>query len=307
MDNKIGNCGLDSFGGKTMHLRKAIILGLILTCLPISVWAKSKVFVENYSYNAGEADSKLTCRTVSLLEVKRLLLEKLGTYLETRTEVKDFQVTKDEIVALTAGIVKTEILDEKWNGETYTLTARIQANPDDVAKAIDNIRKQPGGVGKVQKLEEINAETLDQLRDMQTQMEQLQSNLLKVNQDMDANAGLLNTWGMYEKGVKLRQSGMAEEAIEVLSTVIENNPTHLAFSERGYAYMELKMYDKAIKDFTNALQIEPNMRGPLWGRGIAYMKTGNKQKGKKDIKQAADLGNPRAKKWIDSRKKRSLF
>jgi tetratricopeptide (TPR) repeat protein len=187
------------------------------------------------------------------------------------------------------------------------LTAKIEANPDDVAKAIGNIRKQPDGVGKVQKLEEINAETLEQLHDMQTRMEQLQSNLLKVNQDMGNNEWLLNAWGMYEKGVKLRQSGMTEEAIEALSTVIENNPTHLAFTERGQAYNELKMYDKAIKDFTDALKIEPNMRGALWGRGIASMKTGKKQKGKKDIKKAADLGNPRAKKWLDRRKKRRFF
>ena len=284
-----------------MQLHKTVFLGLILLCLPLSGWAESKVFVEKYSYNAGEVDSKLTCRTVSLLEVKRLLLEKIGIYLETRTEGKDFQITKDEIVALTAGIVKTEILDEKWNGETYTLTAKIEANPDEVARAIDNIRKQQGGVGKIQKLEEINTETLEQLRDMQTQMEQLQSNLLKVNQDMGANERLLIAWGMYKKKIKLRQSGMAEKAIEVLSTVIENNPTHLAFAERGYAYNELKMYDKAIKDFTDALKIEPHMRGALWGRGIAYLKTGNKQKGKEDIKRAAELGNPRAKKWIDSR------
>jgi tetratricopeptide (TPR) repeat protein len=284
-----------------MYLRKTIILGLILLCLPVLGWAKSKVFVEKYSYNAGEADSKLTCRTVSLLEVKRLLLEKLGTYLETRTEVKDFQVTKDEIVALTAGIVKTEILDEKWNGETYTLTAKIEANPDDVAKAIGNIRKQQDGVNKAQKLEEINAEALEQLRDMQTQMEQLQTNLLKVNQDVGGNEGLLKAWGMYEKGVKLRQSGMTGEAIEVLSAVIENNPTHLAFSERGFAYMELQMYGKSIKDFTDALKIEPNMRNALFGRGIAYLKTGNRRKGKKDMKRAADLGSPFAKKWVDRR------
>jgi hypothetical protein len=52
-----------------MPLRKAIVLGLILLCVPQSNWAESKVFVESYNYNAGEADSKLTCRTVSLLEV----------------------------------------------------------------------------------------------------------------------------------------------------------------------------------------------------------------------------------------------
>ncbi len=41
--------------------------------------------------------------TESLLaQVKRLLLEELGTYLEARTEVKNYQLTKDEITTLTA-------------------------------------------------------------------------------------------------------------------------------------------------------------------------------------------------------------
>lgn len=282
-----------------MPLRKAIVLGLILLFVPQSNWADSEIFVESYSYNAGEADSKLTCRTVSLLEVKRLLLEKLGTYLETRTEVKDFQIAKDEIISLTAGIVKTEIIDEKWDGETYTLIAKIEANPDDVAKAINNLRTQQDRTARIRKLAEINDESLDQLSDLKNQMEQLQSNLLKVNQDMSANEGLLNTWGMYEKGVNLRQAGKTEQAIEVLSKAIENNPTHLAYLQRGKAYSELKMYDKAIIDYTKALRIEPNMRAALWSRGKAYRKTGKKWKGKKDIERAAALGNRKAKEWLD--------
>lgn len=282
-----------------MPLRKAIVLGLILLFVPQSNWADSEIFVESYSYNAGEADSKLTCRTVSLLEVKRLLLEKLGTYLETRTEVKDFQIAKDEIISLTAGIVKTEIIDEKWDGETYTLIAKIEANPDDVAKAINNLRTQQDRTARIRKLAEINDESLDQLSDLKNQMEQLQSNLLKVNQDMSANEGLLNTWGMYEKGVNLRQAGKTEQAIEVLSKAIENNPTHLAYLQRGKAYSELKMYDKAIIDYTKALRIEPNMRGALWSRGKAYRKTGKKWKGRNDIERAAALGNRKAKEWLD--------
>lgn len=282
-----------------MPLRKAIVLGLILLFVPQSNWAESKVFVESYNYNAGEADSKLTCRTVSLLEVKRLLLEKLGTYLETRTEVKDFQIAKDEIISLTAGIVKTEIIDEKWDGETYTLIAKIEANPDDVAKAINNLRTQQDRTARIRKLAEINDESLGQLSALQNQMEQLQSNLLKVNQDMSANEGLLNAWGMYEKGVNLRQAGKTEQAIEVLSKAIENNPTHLAYLQRGKAYSELKMYDKAIIDFTKALRLELNMRGALWGRGQAYRKTGKKRKGRNDIERAAALGNRKAKEWLD--------
>ena len=88
-----------------MIRRNIIIWVIIILSLPCSGLATSKEFIESYTYNAGEADSKLTCRTVSVLEIKRLLLEKIGTYLESRTEIKDFQIQKDEIVALTAGVV----------------------------------------------------------------------------------------------------------------------------------------------------------------------------------------------------------
>jgi len=290
-----------------MYLRKAIISGLILLFLPHSSFAVSKDFKETYTYNAGEADSKLTCRTVSLLEVKRLLLEKLGTYLEARTEIADFQIAKDEIVALSAGVVKTEILAEKWDGETYTLTAKIEADPDEVARAIDRLRKGQEGIRKIQKLSEINTEAIDHIRDLQSQMERLQSNLLKVNQDMSANEGMLNAWGMYEKGVRLRQSGKAEEAVRVFNTAIDNNPTHLAFFERGKAYLELGKYDAAVSDFTEALKTEHSMRDALFGRGRAYLKLGNRWKGRRDIEKAADLGNSIAKKWLENHPGRGGF
>jgi tetratricopeptide (TPR) repeat protein len=281
-----------------MFSYRAIICAIMILVLPCSSLATSREFIENYTYSAGESDSKLTCRTVSLIEIKRLLLEKIGTYLESRTEIKDFQIEKDEIVALTAGIVKLEILDEKWNGDTYTLTAKIEANPDDIARAIEDLKKHKGKLENMQKLDTINHESLEQIREMQSRMQQLQSDLLKLNQDAAANEGILTAWGLYEKAVELRQSGKIKEAIEALNTVIQNNSTNLAYFERGMAYLEAGRYDAAIADMTETLKVEPNMRGALWGRGMAYMKSGQKRKGRRDIEKAAELGHPRAKAWL---------
>lgn len=278
---------------------RVIICAVLLLAMPGSGLAAAREFVESYTYNAGESDSKLTCRTVSLLEVKRLLLEKIGTYLESRTEMKDFQIEKDEIVALSAGIVKLEILDEKWNGEKYSLTAKIEANPDDIQQAIADLRKQGGKLENIEKLKAINDESLERIRDMQSQMEQLQSNLLTLNKDASANQGLLNAWGLYEKAVQLRQSGSLNEAIEALNTVIKNNPTQLAYLERGMAYVEAGKYDEAIADLSETLKAEPNMRGALWFRGLAYMRSDKKRMGRSDIEKAAALGHPRAKKWLE--------
>jgi tetratricopeptide (TPR) repeat protein len=204
----------------------------MILSLPFTGMASSTKFIENYTYSAGESDSKLTCRTVSLIEIKRLLLEKIGTYLESRTEVKDFKIEKDDIVALTAGVVKLEILDEKWNGETYSMTAKIEANPDDITRAIEELRKNKGKLENIEKLKTINKESLEQIREMQSKMQHLESDLLKINKDANANEGIINAWGLYEKAVELRQSGNAKEAIKALNIVIQNNPTYLAYFER---------------------------------------------------------------------------
>lgn len=280
-------------------INRWLMFGMLLLALPVPAHSAARQFIENYTYTAGEADSKLTCRTVSLIEVKRLLLEKIGTYLESRTEMKNFQIEKDELVALTAGIVKLEILEENWNGEKYSLTARIEANPDGIAAAIEDLRKQGTKREHIEKLKKINDKSLEQINEMKAKMQQLQNDLVMVNQDAVANKGLLNAWGLYEKAVELRHSGKTDEALETLNTLIRNNPTHLAYYERGMVHLEQKRYEEAIADLTETLKIEPNMRGALMARGIAYVKSDKKGKGRRDIERAADLGNPRAKKWLE--------
>jgi len=77
-------------------------------------FAKMVTFEKEYTYQASEIDSKVSCRAIALEQVKRLLLEELGTYVESNTEVKDFQLTKDQITTLTAGSVEQR---EKVSGK----------------------------------------------------------------------------------------------------------------------------------------------------------------------------------------------
>ncbi|MDI6728750.1 MAG: hypothetical protein QMD44_07510 [Thermodesulfovibrionales bacterium] len=101
--------------------------------------AKKVTFVKEYTYQASELDSKASCRTISLEMVKRLLLEELGTYLISETEVKDFKLTKDQVKTYSAGIVGAEIIEDKWDGKTYWLKAKVSADPKEAAKALKKI------------------------------------------------------------------------------------------------------------------------------------------------------------------------
>ncbi len=43
--------------------------------------AEKKTFEKEYTYRASDVDSKVTSRLIALEQVKRMLLEELGTYL----------------------------------------------------------------------------------------------------------------------------------------------------------------------------------------------------------------------------------
>jgi len=88
-----------------------IIITVSIICFLITsntAYAKEIIVIKEYTYHAGDADSKVSSRAIALEQVKRLLLEELGTYLISETEVKDFKISKDQITTLTAGIVMTE-------------------------------------------------------------------------------------------------------------------------------------------------------------------------------------------------------
>ncbi|MCX5819991.1 MAG: hypothetical protein NT047_08800 [Deltaproteobacteria bacterium] len=112
---------------------------LFLLYIPRLTSAEIKTFIKEYTYQAGEYDSKVTCRTLALEQVKRLLLEELGTYLESETIVQNYQLSKDQITVITAGIVKTNIIDEKWDGASFWVRVEISSDPQELSKSIDRI------------------------------------------------------------------------------------------------------------------------------------------------------------------------
>jgi len=147
------------------------IISLSLLVFSSFVSAETRTFVKEYSYQASEYDSKVSCRALALEQVKRLLLEELGTYLESETEVKNFQLTKDQIVILTAGIVQAEIIDEKWDGKTYYLKAKIAADPKEVIKSIDLLRQDRQ---KTKELEETKKKADEALREVERLRKELE-------------------------------------------------------------------------------------------------------------------------------------
>ena len=220
----------------------SLIIALFIFASFAPAHAEIKTFIKEYTYQASEADSKLTCRVIALEQVKRLLLEELGTYLESHTEIVNFQLKKDQITALTAGIVQTKIREEKWDGEKYWLKAGIDADPDDVARKLNS-----------QKQEYLKAKELEELREKLVQYQKDNENLRNELQSVKGKAKSLAI-SQYKENIK---------SISAIDKIQE-----------GYVYLDKWELENALLCFTEAINLSPKSEQGYFGRGLTYFNMG---------------------------------
>lgn len=277
---------------KSSLIRISLIFILLVLFIPNLTYAETKTFIKEYTYQASEIDSKLSSRVIALEQVKRLLLEELGTYLESKTEVKDFQLTKDQIVILTTGIVTAEIIEERWDGKTYYLKAKMVADPNDVAISVDKLRQDHQ---KTKELEETRKRADEALREVERLRKESgiskgeKSNLSQYNKAVNG----LRATDWFEKGYVARTARRYREAIEAYTMAIELDPeVTIFYVGRARAYTGLRNYRQAIIDLNRAIELNPKYASAYVGRGIAYINVGDYRQAIRDYDQAIEL-NPR--------------
>lgn len=117
---------------------------LVLMLLVFSNLAYSSTYIRDYKYKASEADSKLTCRTIAIDQLKNILLQEIGTNVRQRiTVTKDGNgatYASEDVEAITAGLTKLEIIEEKWDGESYYVKAKLTADTDQVLSSIQQFK-----------------------------------------------------------------------------------------------------------------------------------------------------------------------
>ena len=134
--------------------------------------AEVRVVTASGEYRMGDHDTRTDAVRLAIDAAKRQALEQIATYLESVTEVRNLDVTRDEIRTYTAGIVM--VLDQKIStrleGETVVIHADLtaQVDPNEVAQAITALRE--------------NESAKPELVALQTEVDQLHEQLDAANQ-----------------------------------------------------------------------------------------------------------------------------
>lgn len=125
-----------------MFLRFPNALALSFVCLatPAVVSAEVQTFTATHTYILGDHDSKEDARQRCLLETKRKILEQAGVYIESASEVKDLQLTKDKITSFAAAVMQVKDTKEEVGVQqghiTLTLTTTAQVDLEEVRKQL---------------------------------------------------------------------------------------------------------------------------------------------------------------------------
>lgn len=274
---------------KSSLIRSQLIFTLIFLFIPNLTSAETKTFIKEYTYQASEADSKLSCRAMALEQAKRLVLEELGTYLMSKTEVKDFAITSDKISVLTAGVVQTEIFDEKWDGVKYYLKARIKADPEDVAKAIDRLRKDEGKSKELDESRRAVNEALKEIDRLKKELETVNTDI-KKQAEYQTEVNKLSAQDWYVSGVASWRAGNYQQAMHNYNQTIKLNPVFAnAYNGRGAVYNDLGSYQQAIIDFTKAIDLKPDFAEAYSNRSMSYNELGDYHKGIRESTKAIEL------------------
>jgi len=262
-------------------------------------YAALKTFEKDYTYQASEIDSKVTARAIALEQVKRLVLEELGTYLMSETEVKDFRLTKDKVVTLTAGVVQTEILNEKWDGEKYYLRARIKAEPNEVAAAVDRLRKDTQNLKELEEARKKADEAFKEIERLKKELKTVKADKSKQKEYAKA-ADILSATDWFYKGKQYYSNKDYDKTIEAYSSAIALDPNYAAdYNNRGIAYQAKEQYDRAIEDYTRAIELDPNNDKAYDNRGNSYNKKGQYDRAIEDYNKAIELNPDNAKAYYN--------
>jgi len=130
-----------------------------------------RVVTATADYRMGEHDTKMDATRMTIEAAKRQALEQVAMYLESVTEVKNLDVTRDEIRTYTAGIVtvlnqqtRTRLED---GGVVIHVDLTAQVDQNEVIQAINALRE--------------NERATQELASLRTEAEQLRQQLDAAN------------------------------------------------------------------------------------------------------------------------------
>lgn len=276
------------------------VVFILALLFPLSAHAEIKVITHTVQQPFGGSQSPDDARTAGIARAKREALERFGTYIESSTVVKNSQVDSDEILALTAGVTKAEVVKQKnyTEGDAFGLeiTVKVELDTSVLDQSLKRLLQDRNHLKDLKDARVREKQLLARIAELEKENQQKgktekQQDTLKKEFAKTRDGLTAVEW--YNKALALwdgEKYTAPKKTIEYITKAIKLNSTDAAFyNNRGLAYADLKQYQQAIKDYDQAIQLYPTFALVYNNRGNAYADLNQHQRAIKDYDQAIRL------------------
>lgn len=282
------------------RLKQSIFWAATITVLlfyPLQSFAEVKEIISEGAYNMGDGETPTVADSRAILQAKRTALEQAGTYVESYSKVKNFQLTEDEIKVLASGLMEVTVLDKKRTvvGDGIHFWVKIKAmvqieKMEEMAKRV----KEKSVIDDYKNIQEAYDKSQKDIEELKKQLVQAKGEKEKkqvVAKIIDEER-LFQAKEWFKKGYEYGLNKDYDKAIEAFTSAIALDPNHArTYGNRGIAYGRKGQYDRAIEDFNKAIALDPNYAKAYGNRGVAYAKKGQHDMAIADFQKACDLGD----------------
>jgi len=272
----------------------------ILMLLPVSAMGEILTIKQTVRQTFGGGQSADDARISGMAKAKREALEKAGTYIESLTVVKNSKVEKDEILALTAGVLKAEVVSQKNYASDDAFGIEIIVNVVvDTSVLEERVKKQLQDrihLAQIKDIQKREKELLQQVAKLEEENRKLSAknqSTQKLKKEFKKASQGLTALEWFEKASALWDGGKhtdPKKAIEYLNNAIKlQSDLALAYNNRGNAYNGLGQQQRAIEDYSKAISLQPDLALAYNNKGIAYNNLGQYQLAIGDYNEAIRL------------------
>ncbi len=131
----------------------AFFLAVLFLNLSNVIFAEPQEISAEGEYRLGDRDSRETAKLAALADAKRKIIEQVGVYVESYSEMNKFNLTQDQIRTAANAMIKIKHEEVHYyeNGTLCRAFVVATVDTDNIGKYIDNPTPQPSNTGTSKK------------------------------------------------------------------------------------------------------------------------------------------------------------
>lgn len=262
-------------GDKMKHIRLIITLCFLL--LPIctsSVFAETREIIAEGTYNMGDGETPSAAEMMALESAKKIAIEQAGTYVQSYSRTKNYQLTDDEVRTVASGIMQVTVLDKQrfMIGDGFKFWVKIKAliTTDNIELIAQRLKADPTIDRYGYKEIDQNHQDITTLK-QQLSLAESEDGKQSIRSQIARKELIINAATLYEEGNRQRTIGDYSLAVNYYTRAIAlNNNYAKAYLNRGQVYMELEQFHFAQEDFNTAIQLNSRLVLAHWYLACIY-------------------------------------